>query len=286
MGLGQLINSLNQVYRAEHVGAMTGFLRHFSWMFRRILQRFPVELNISNSKILVYHHSGVAALVNCMGTYDYNNINFIKLLLKKLGQSGVFFDVGSNIGSYTLVASEVATANVFAFEPGRTAFSALKKNIELNNRSNVKLLNFAVSDQESVLMLTNGQEISTNKVVNQPKISHKIVHVKSKTLDQVCREYDVQPNIVKIDVEGHDLKVLKGFREFIKDTDVLLIEEGEDYKISKWLVSFGFEGPFYFHLNKSAILSTAQKRPEDPIFFRSSFFEEYNKQGGMIKYQC
>ena len=285
MRLRQIINSLNQIYCAEHVDTMTGVLRHLSWMFRRIFKRFPVELNISNSKILVYHHSGVAALVNCMGTYDYNNINFIKLLLKKLGQSGVFFDVGSNIGSYTLVASEVATASVFAFEPGRTAFSALKKNIEMNNRSNVKLLNFAVSDQESVLMLTNGQEIATNKVVNEPEISQKIVHVKSKTLDQVCREYGVQPNIVKIDVEGHDLKVLKGFCEFIKDTDVLLIEEGEDYKISQWLVSFGFEGPFYFHLNKSAILSTSQKRPEDPIFFRPNFFEEYNKQGSMIRHQ-
>lgn len=282
MGLRQLINSIIQVYHAEHVGTINGFLRHFSWMYRRILQKFPVELNISNSKIIVYHHSGVAALVNCMGIYDFNNINFIKILLKQLGQSGVFFDVGANIGSYTLVASEVPTASVFAFEPGSTAFLALKKNIELNNRSNVKLLNFAVSDRESTLMLTSGQEISTNKVVNQPKISNKIIHVKSKTLDQICKEYDVQPNIVKIDVEGHELKVLKGFHEFIKNTDVLLIEEGEDYKISQWLVSLSFKGPFYFHYNKSSILSTPQKRPEDPIFFRSSFFEDYNKQGVMI----
>ena len=194
MRLKQLINSLNQIYCAEHVGTITGVLLHFSWIFRRILNIFPVELNISNSKIIVNHHSGVAALVNCMGVYDYNNINFIKLLLKQLGKSGVFFDVGSNIGSYTLVASEVATASVFAFEPGITAFSALKRNIELNSRSNVKPLNFAVSDQERVIMLTNCKEIAVNKIVNEPEIAQKIVHVKSKTLDQVCRKYDVQPN--------------------------------------------------------------------------------------------
>lgn len=63
------------------------------------------------------------------------------------------FDVGSNKGSYALVASEVATASVFAFEPGSSAFSGLKRNIELNHRANVKPLNIAVSDQESVLML-------------------------------------------------------------------------------------------------------------------------------------
>ena len=123
-------------------------------------------------------------------------------------------------------------------------------------------------------MLTNGQEIATNKVVNDSEISQKTVYVKSKTLDQVCREYDVQPNIVKIDVEGHGLKVLEGFYEFIKDTDVLLIEEGEDTQISQCLVSFGFEGPFYFHLNKSAILSTTQKRPEGSNLFPTKFLRE------------
>lgn len=279
MAFRKIINSLNQIHCAEHVDTMTGALRHISWMFRRMFNKFPVELEISNSKIKVYDPSGVAALVNCMGIYDYNNINLIKLLLKELGQSGVFFDVGSNIGSYTLVASEVATAKIFSFEPGTKAFSELKRNIELNKRSNVKLLNFAVSDKESVLILTNGQEISTNKVVNDPEIAQKTVYVKSKTLDQVCREYDVQPNIVKIDVEGHELKVLEGYYEFIEDTDMLLIEEGQNTQICQWLLSFGFEGPFYFHLNKSAFLSTTQKRPEDPIFFRPNFFEKYDKNG-------
>lgn len=284
MRINQIINSLNQIYCAEHVSTIIGVSRHLNWILRRILKKFPVELDISSSKIIASKHSGVDALINCMGVYDYNNMNFIKLILKKYRKNGLFFDVGANIGSYALIASEVANAKVFAFEPNRKAFLALKKNIELNKRSNVKLFNFAVSDKESIILLTNEIELSTNQVVNEHDvIQKKVISVKSMTLDKICYEYNVRPSIVKIDVEGHELNVLEGFQDCIKDTDVLIIEKGDDYEIRNMLNLLGFQGPFYFHLNKYEISQTAQKRAEDPIFSRPGIFQELNKQNTIIR---
>ncbi|GAH51067.1 unnamed protein product, partial [marine sediment metagenome] len=143
MRLSQLINTIGQIYRAEHVGLMRGVARHFAWQIRRCTGAFPVDLTFSQSRLRAERACAVGALVNCLGMYDYNNMNLIKLLLTF--ENSVFFDVGANIGSYALIASEQA-GRVVCFEPNPTAFRCLCENLSLNGRDNVNAINCAISD--------------------------------------------------------------------------------------------------------------------------------------------
>ena len=103
MGLSQFLNTVQQIRRAEHVGFLPGLGRHMAWQCRRVLHRFPVDLRVSESTLHADRPSGQAALVNCLGMYDFNNLTLIRTLLAEW--KGVFCDVGANFGVYTLVAS-------------------------------------------------------------------------------------------------------------------------------------------------------------------------------------
>src|SRR5579872_3811092 len=119
----QFVNTLTQISGSDSVGPFEGMRRHLHWQMRKLLRRFPCELPIGSSRLYVDRPGGVAALVNAMGAYDFNNMSFLQLLLRRMG--GTFVDVGANIGTYTLMASEVASARVISVEPHPAAFALL-----------------------------------------------------------------------------------------------------------------------------------------------------------------
>lgn len=240
MPLRQFINSLEQLWQSEGTSFLGGLARHIWWQWARTHGRFPMELKFSRSRLIVTRPSGVAALVNSMGLYDFNNMNLVVAVLSRT--HGTFFDVGANIGTYSLLASEVEGAKVVAFEPHPAAFAALTNNLAVNNRANVLALNVALSESDGVLHLTNGLETSTNRVVGPGESMEGSLRVQCRALDNVCREVGFRPTIVKIDVEGHDLEVLRGFRDQCGDTFVLLVENGASLQIRELLCQMGFDG--------------------------------------------
>src|SRR5258708_20868101 len=150
------LTTLDQIAHAESVGTLEGVRRHLQWQVRRLLGDFPCELTISQSKLRVLSPVGVAALVNAMGEYDYNNMRFIRSFLERSG--GTFFDVGANIGSYTLIASEILHANEVNIKPHPETFAALAENIPLNTRHNVTCLSVAASNYDGAIRLTDASD--------------------------------------------------------------------------------------------------------------------------------
>src|SRR5579862_3264367 len=122
--MSQLLNTLDQIMHSDSVGTFKGILRHSRWQLRRVLGRFPCELPIAGSHLYVDRPGGVAALVNAMGEYDYNNMELLRLVLSQ-GQN-TFFDIGANIGSYTLIASEAPDTQVISIEPHPASFVLLR----------------------------------------------------------------------------------------------------------------------------------------------------------------
>lgn len=266
MGLTQFINSVASIHRASHVDSARGIARHLMWQLRKLTNGFPVSLRISDSILHADYPGGVAALVNSLGVYDYNNMNLIKLLLRR--GLGVFFDVGANVGSYTLVASE-SPGTVVSFEPHPKAFAALGRNIELNGRSNVIAVNMAVSGCPGRVLFTDGPQLAVNHVIETAGQDDNAIEVEATTLDETIRRLSLRPNVVKIDVEGHEAKVLDGFQEGINTVDVVLIERGQRDEIRRHPNLRQFAGPCYFHFDSHLFSPHNQRREEDPIFVRS-----------------
>jgi FkbM family methyltransferase len=267
--MSQFLNTIQQIVHCDSVDPFHGIYRHLGWQVRRALRRFPCQLPIAGSRLYVDRPGGVAALVNAMGEYDFNNMRFLRHVLSAGG--GTFIDVGANIGVYTLIASEVANIRVVSIEPHPTTFASLKENVQLNDRSNVSCLNVALSDCDGELQFTDYQERAVNRVVSPGEKGGSKLRVASRRFDDLCREFGVVPDFVKIDVEGHECAVLEGFGDFRAIAKIILIEGGERQKVREWMKAAGYSGPWFVYF-KDRILSTyRQRRVEDPLFVHVNY---------------
>jgi len=79
-----------------------------------------------------------------MGWYEYEKQRFIA---KVLAKDSVFYDIGANVGFYSLLAAQVASnGKVFSFEPSPRNIELLRKHLILNEINNVDILDVALSD--------------------------------------------------------------------------------------------------------------------------------------------
>ena len=124
-----------------------------------------------------------------------------------------------------------AGGKVFAFEPHPDVFEHLKDNVDRirqhqQNVASVQLHNFALSDRSgsSTLVLNDaatGVRFSENEGVSrigEPKPGEEAVEVMTHSLDQVMGEMHV--DVMKIDVEGHELQVLQGAKSMLRSGQV------------------------------------------------------------------
>jgi FkbM family methyltransferase len=266
----QFFTTLQQIAHSDSVGPISGVCRHLQWQMRRFLNDFPCDLSLAGSKLRVHRPGGVAALVNAMGAYDFNNMHFIRALLRKL--RGAFIDVGANIGAYTLIASEVQDAAVVSVEPHPRTFASLAENVRLNHRYNVICVNAALSARDGETQLTDEAQPELNHICETPDSA--AVRVASRRFDDVCRVLQLNPDIVKIDVEGHQCEVLEGFGEYRQIAKVILIEDGDHPEVRRWMHDSGYAGPFFVHFKGGYLSQERQPRPEDPVYVSRRFLPD------------
>jgi FkbM family methyltransferase len=268
----QFFNSLYQMMQSEGVNPAVAICRHLSWQARRAMGKFPCELRLSQSILLAEEPTGVAALVNAMGMYDFNNMSLLRAALER--EVATFVDVGANIGPYTLIASEHQKTFVVSIEPHPETFIKLARNVERNGRKNVACLNLAISDHDGHTLLSDGRYSSLNRVIDPARADQKCLSVPCQALDSLCAELNIRPDVIKIDVEGHESQVIQGFREHLGSVSLVMIEGGEKDEIRSAMRKEGLLGPFYFHRSEDAFLRTPQPRAEDPVYLSAAFLKE------------
>lgn len=271
----QFLNTLDQIRTCDCIGPIRGTIGHLRWQLRKLLGLFPCELTIGVSRIRVERPDGVAALVNAMGEYDYNNMEFLKLVLAQ--RPSTFADVGANIGSYTLIASEIPETKVFSMEPHPVTYALLQENVQLNRRGNVVCLNVAVSCKDSEVRLTDGEEPSLNHVLAADERVDREVCVPGRRLQTLCTELGIVPDFVKIDVEGHEHAVLDGLGNFKSAPRLIFIEGGDRPEIKEWMDESGYSGPWFAHFRERLLSRRPQRRPEDPIFVNRIYFSDLRR---------
>lgn len=147
----------------------------------------------------------------------------------------VFFDVGANIGYYTIQAAARVGDNggVYSFEPVRSTFEKLQKNILINSFRNVSANRLIIYEKECEMEIMPGDNGNTGSAKIPPKgVVSKMnaEKVKAVTLDGFVEKKGVEKiDLIKIDVEGSELSVLRGMKNILeKMSPRLLIELTEN----------------------------------------------------------
>lgn len=152
-------------------------------------------------------------------------------IMKKFFKSNtVFIDIGAHIGYYSLLCASIAKqGKVFAFEPVKENFEILKKNAQVNNFKNIIISENAISDTDSskLLYLSNENNTGDNRFFsdNFREIPENRLELKVKcvTLDQFLVDYNIKPNIIKMDIQGAELLALKGMKKTLDNITKLVV---------------------------------------------------------------
>lgn len=158
-----------------------------------------------------------------------------KVMLSILKKDSVFLDVGANMGYFSILsASKITQGKIFAFEPVPKTLSYLRKNIILNQLSaRIWQYGAAIGDKDGFAFITTNM-YGRNHITSFRK--KNCVKVRTLTLDTFSREMNLQGvDLIKADVEGAELMVLKGSERLIsRDKPFLVLEVQEN-----WMRRFG-----------------------------------------------
>lgn len=144
------------------------------------------------------------------------------LLLAMLRSRDEVIDVGANIGDYTLpIARAVGPhGKVWAFEPVGRSFHVLLHNIRQNNAANATPIESAVGDLDGTCtMHCDSSNFGGNSLKAESTVDcGEAIQVPIVRLDTFCSQNNISPDLVKADVQGAELLLLRGARSLNKNT--------------------------------------------------------------------
>lgn len=159
-------------------------------------------------------------IIRFHGTPDLDDVaTYVKFLQK----GDVYIDVGANIGFNVVFAAKLVgpTGKVYAFEPDEKNFELLKYNIELNELTNVVLIQKAVMEETKIGTLMKSKNNFGDHRVDVIEKDHYIGgSINCISLDSFFEtvQYDelTKIKLIKIDAQGSDVKVLQGGKSFFR----------------------------------------------------------------------
>jgi FkbM family methyltransferase len=146
-----------------------------------------------------------------------------EFIAQRLKGAEVFVDVGANLGYYTCIAGKLLPAGkIHAFEMDALNYALLKRNVELNQFSNVLIHKMAVSDQVGVLEYIRDTDspslgFGLSRNAGRDQKYGELVSVPTTTLDAVLEEYQGESMVIKIDVEGAEYDILRGMTRMLNE---------------------------------------------------------------------
>lgn len=186
---------------------------HFADTELELLQ-YPINLRGRPPKQL-YVPKGdfIGELFKSARPWEYG---FLTNLYKQASRDGAFLEVGANIGSDTLIASDYFKT-CYAFEPSSRNRELFQKNMEINGISHVTLMPFAVAAEIGTARLYLGAKDNAGASALRPNHPgmDKWEEVQVVTLDDGMAPEIQNVTFIHIDTEGHDIKVLQGSKKFL-----------------------------------------------------------------------
>ncbi len=215
------------------------FLRH------GVVGHSPDHVQFTNRDGITFHldvRECVQKAIFCFHYFEPEDVAAFRTFMKP---GSVVFDVGANIGQYSLLASKLVGegGQVYAFEPSPDVLNKLQENIKLNSAENIEVVAKAVTAKSGRMQFYTASEQGNQGVGSLlPAEAYRAhtrsadsIDVEALTLDDFCEDRGIERvDFLKIDVEGFDLEVLKGAGKLMeRNPDLVVFSEVEPLNLSQ-----------------------------------------------------
>ena len=214
-------------------------------LFDKMQKKFT-KVKIENKTINFYSPNSILSWrVKTYFSKEPETLDWIKKFKKKKSSDIIFWDIGANIGLYSIYSCVVHSndISVVSFEPSVNNLKSLATNISINNYNNqIKVLSNPLSNTNKFSKL-NESSILDGSALNsfsnnlnfegkifQPAISYKTLGF---SLDYLVENSFLKiPDFIKIDVDGNEHLILEGFRNNLTNNKILqiMVEVNENYR--------------------------------------------------------
>jgi len=207
------------------------------------------KIEIENGQVVMtFRDSGVRFI--CAGSdkrlAPFETFNFgsyeeeeLKMQIELIGDKDTVYDVGGNYGWYALhVSKKNPGTNIHSFEPIPDTYAQLQRNINLNGYTNIKALNFGLSNEQGSFTFYYDPSLSVNASLQNVSGNTGVVSVNCKvdTMDDYRTKSSTPVDFIKCDVEGAELLVFKGAQKTLKEDCPIIFSE----MLRKWTAKFNY----------------------------------------------
>ena len=238
-------------------------IRKFKTIFIKICKIFK---RLFTNKVTYNQNSFKLRCDNWITKYRFDTFankepETLKWIDENFFKNDIFFDIGANIGIYSLYAASknISNSNIYSFEPEFSNLNELKFNV-INNKFNkiINIFSFAFGDSNHISYLnisdtTPGAALHT--LDNNKNLESKIREgISVISIDNFCKDQNIYPNLIKVDIDGNEDKFLSGAKDLLKNINLRTIfieldEVGIRDKCIKLFEVNGFKLKNYYKKN-------------------------------------
>ena len=242
--------------------SVSRFLFLIDFLFRKIFKRYQFlpsihdyiesrqyyEKIIHNKKIIFFCPSQRSfSRVQSLYTKEPETLNWMDSFKPNNSENIVFWDIGANIGLYSIYAAvKFKDIEIISFEPSTSNTRTLSRNISINNlESKISIFPLALSDKENIISYFNETKFSEGgsisnfnsnidyrgEIVEENQIKNKYNLFGTSIDNLILNKILKVPNYIKIDVDGIEHLILKGAENLLKNKNLkeLSIEMNPTY---------------------------------------------------------
>ncbi len=232
------------LYKIIYQPQLNIFFRNINKLFYPVLPknvRLPpsgiISIKTQAGKKLKIKTNQTNYLTQLIYWEGYQNFEYTKLFLPLVGRVKGFYDVGANIGYYSLLtAMENPQVKITAFEPAKGPLHYLKANVNINNFDQIKVESLALSQKEGKIAF---HEVKSKKYLylkhnlagtgSEKELkkgeAFEVNAVQATTLDNYYRNNPGPLDLIKIDTEGTEHLILESSETVLSEVKPIFICE-------------------------------------------------------------